>query len=116
MKSNDEKRLFEAFRQIAKADGFEARYDKLCEETLETISARSVLHIDPHNEKFKKHLVEELADMAVCIEILVEALDEREGYEAVKCFKTYREVCRRWLKEPKWCASNPVKEEPEDDE
>ena len=108
-------KVLDAYYQIARADGYNERIRKLREEFEELFQA-AIQYEGSLREKDRKHVVEELADVAVCVEILIEALDEREAFENIKRFKTYRELCRRWMGDAKWCASNPVKEEPEDDE
>lgn len=99
-------KLQAAYKQIARADGLAARIDKLAEEWEEALAAR-MDYEETQSDEDRQHFVEELADLSVCIETLIELLGEREAFENLKAFKTYRELCRRWLVQPKWCASNP---------
>lgn len=102
--------LTDAYKKIAKADTFEERTEKLMEEMGEALLARNEYR-ETLSEAGRKHLIEELADVSVCVEILVESLGERQGFEAMKRFKTYRELCRRWLGQPDWCATTPPQKE-----
>lgn len=103
------KKLLDAYYQIARADGYNERIRKLREEFEELFQA-AFQYVESLREKDRQHVIEELADVAVCVETLIEAFDEREAFENFKRFKTYRELCRRWLGDSKWCATNPKKE------
>lgn len=102
-------KLLDAYYQIARADGYNERIRKLREEFEELFQA-AFQYVESLREKDRQHVIEELADVAVCVETLIEAFDEREAFENFKRFKTYRELCRRWLGDSKWCATNPKKE------
>ena len=98
-----------AIRLIAK-DGTAERLRKLSEELIELADAikdgaagRSSQEV----ERALKHVVEEAADVSVCIEAFVEATQQMEAFKNFRVFKISREVARRYLEDPSWCATNP---------
>lgn len=103
-----------AIKKLAKKDGAVERARKALEE-LRELSEATTLWLEGKRRhgpaKTRKHLVEEAADVSVCLDALIYALKARKAFKTVRAFKTQRELCRRWLKNPRWCATNPNKEE-----
>lgn len=103
----------QAIRIIAK-DGITERLHKLSEELIElaeAIKEGATGKNDKETERAFKHVIEEAADVSVCIEAFVEATEQRVAFQNFCTFKISREVARRYLEDPTWCATNPKKGE-----
>ncbi len=101
-----------AIRFLAK-DGTGERLRKLSEELIELADAikdGGTGKNSKETERAFKHVIEEAADVSVCIEAFVEATEQSEAFKNFRIFKISREVARRYLEDPAWCATTPKKE------
>lgn len=101
-----------AIRLLAK-DGTDERLRKLSEELIELADAirdGGIGRTSQETERAFKHVIEEVADVSVCIEAFVEVTEQWAAFKNFRVFKISREVARRYLENPKWCATNPSKE------
>lgn len=84
-----------------------------CGELIESIRQFQTAGSKGFNDEFSlsyEHLIEELCDVRIMIDQASWLLDE-DGQRRYLDFKLNRELIRKALNNPQWCATNPEKKE-----